>query len=139
MTDITDNIIKQRKRILSPSLSLSYNEPLHIIRGRRQYLYDADGNEFLDATNNIQHVGHCHPKVIEATLRQLKKLNTNTRYLDKTILDYASLLIQKMPNKLNKVFLQIQEASQTIWLCDLLEIIYKAMKQSFLMEHTMVI
>ena len=104
MTDITDNIIKQRKRILSPSLSLSYNEPLHIIRGRRQYLYDADGNEFLDATNNIQHVGHCHPKVIEAALRQLKKLNTNTRYLDKTILDYASLLIQKMPNKLNKVF-----------------------------------
>lgn len=104
MTDITDNIIKQRKRILSPSLSLSYNEPLHIIRGRRQYLYDADGNEFLDATNNIQHVGHCHPKVIEATLRQLKRLNTNTRYLDKTILDYASLLIQKMPNKLNKVF-----------------------------------
>jgi len=104
MTDITDNIIEQRKRILSPSLSLSYNEPLHIIRGRRQYLYDADGNEFLDATNNIQHVGHSHPKVVEATLRQLKRLNTNTRYLDKTILDYASLLIQKMPNELNKVF-----------------------------------
>ena len=104
MTNISDNIIEQRKRILSPSLSLSYNEPLHIIKGRRQYLYDANGNEFLDATNNIQHVGHCHPKVIEAALRQLKKLNTNTRYLDKTILDYASLLIQKMPNKLNKVF-----------------------------------
>ena len=104
MTNISDNIIEQRKRILSPSLSLSYNEPLHIIKGRRQYLYDANGNEFLDATNNIQHVGHCHPKVIEATLKQLKKLNTNTRYLDETILDYASLLIQKMPNKLDKVF-----------------------------------
>lgn len=104
MTNISDNIIEQRKGILSPSLSLSYNEPLHIIKGRRQYLYDANGNEFLDATNNIQHVGHCHPKVIEATLKQLKKLNTNTRYLDETILDYASLLIQKMPNKLDKVF-----------------------------------
>ena len=104
MTKITNSIVEHRKRILSPSLSLSYNEPLHIVKGRRQYLYDADGNEFLDATNNIQHVGHCHPKVIEATLKQLKKLNTNTRYLDETILDYASLLIQKMPNKLDKVF-----------------------------------
>ena len=104
MTNITNSIVEHRKRILSPSLSLSYNEPLHIIKGRRQYLYDADGNEFLDATNNIQHVGHCHPKVIETTLKQLKKLNTNTRYLDKTILDYASLLIQKMPNKLDRVF-----------------------------------
>ena len=104
MTNITNSIVEHRKRILSPSLSLSYNEPLHIIKGRRQYLYDADGNEFFDATNNIQHVGHCHPKVIETTLKQLKKLNTNTRYLDKTILDYASLLIQKMPNKLDKVF-----------------------------------
>ena len=104
MTNITNSIVEQRKRILSPSLSLSYNEPLHIVKGRRQYLYDADGNKFLDATNNIQHVGHCHPKVIEATLKQLKRLNTNTRYLDKTILDYASSLIQKMPNKLDKVF-----------------------------------
>ena len=69
MTNITNSIVEQRKRILSPSLSLSYNEPLHIVKGRRQYLYDADGNKFLDATNNIQHVGHCHPKVIEATLK----------------------------------------------------------------------
>ncbi len=104
MTNITNNIIENRKRILSPSLSLSYNKPLHIVKGRRQYLYDVNGNEFLDATNNIQHVGHCHPKVIETTLKQLKRLNTNTRYLDKTILDYASLLMQKMPNELNKVF-----------------------------------
>ena len=74
MTDTTNNIIKQRKRILSPSLSLSYDEPLHIIKGRGQYLYDVEGNEFLAATNNIQHVGLCHPKVIAATLKQLKKL-----------------------------------------------------------------
>ena len=51
MTNITNSIVEQRKRILSPSLSLSYNEPLHIVKGRRQYLYDANGNEFLDATN----------------------------------------------------------------------------------------
>ena len=54
MTNITNNIIEQRKKVLSPSLSLSYNEPLHIIRGRRQYLYDAVGNEFLD--DSAQHV-----------------------------------------------------------------------------------
>ena len=67
-----NNIIKQRKRILSPSLSLSYDEPLHIIKGRGQYLYDVEGNEFLDATNNIQHVGQCHPKVIEASKKVIK-------------------------------------------------------------------
>ena len=43
---------------LSPSLSLSYQEPLHIVKGRGQYLYDGNGKQFLDAINNIQHVGH---------------------------------------------------------------------------------
>ena len=80
---------KLRKKYLSQSFSLSYNEPLHLVRGRGQYLYDSKGNEYLDAVNNIQHVGHSHPKVTEAANEQFKKLNTNTRYLDKTILDYA--------------------------------------------------
>ena len=95
---------KLRKKYLSQSFSLSYNEPLHLVRGRGQYLYDRKGNEYLDAVNNIQHVGHSHPKVTEAANEQFKKLNTNTRYLDKTILDYARALTDKLPSNLNKCY-----------------------------------
>ena len=95
---------KLRKKYLSQSFSLSYNEPLHLVKGRGQYLYDSKGNEYLDAVNNIQHVGHSHPKVTEAANEQFKKLNTNTRYLDKTILDYARALTDKLPSNLNKCY-----------------------------------
>ena len=95
---------KLRKKYLSQSFSLSYNEPLHLVRGRGQYLYDSKGNEYLDAVNNIQHVGHSHPKVTEAANEQFKKLNTNTRYLDKTILEYARALTDKLPSNLNKCY-----------------------------------
>ena len=89
---------------LSPSLSLSYSEPLHIVKGQGQYLYDADGNQYLDAVNNIQHVGHCHPKIVEAAISQYKELNTNTRYLDQTIVKYAQALTQKLPDGLDVCF-----------------------------------
>ena len=89
---------------LSPSFSLSYNEPLHIVKGQGQYLYDADGNQYLDAVNNIQHVGHCHPKIVEAAISQYKELNTNTRYLDQTIVKYAQTLTQKLPDGLDVCF-----------------------------------
>ena len=95
---------KLRKKYLSQSFSLSYNEPLHLVSGRGQYLYDSKGIEYLDAVNNIQHVGHSHPKVTEAANEQFKKLNTNTRYLDKTILDYARALTDKLPSNLNKCY-----------------------------------
>ena len=93
-----------RDKYLSPSFSLSYDRPLHIVSGKGQYLYDDKGNEYLDAVNNIQHVGHCHPKVIEAANEQFKRLNTNTRYLDETIIDYAHALTNKLPEGLNRCF-----------------------------------
>ena len=98
------SIYTLRKTHLSPSLSLSYNEPLHIVKGEGQYLYDADGCKYLDAVNNIQHVGHCHPKVVAAAQLQYEKLNTNTRYLDETIVNYAQKLTDKMPDGLDVCF-----------------------------------
>ena len=99
-----NSLQKLRKKYLSQSFSLSYNEPLHLVSGKGQYLYDRQGNEYLDAVNNIQHVGHSHPKVTEAANEQFKKLNTNTRYLDETILDYARALTDKLPSNLNKCY-----------------------------------
>ena len=93
-----------RQTYLAPSLSLSYTEPLHIVKGEGQYLYDTDGAQYLDAVNNIQHVGHCHPRVVEAATSQYKKLNTNTRYLDETIVNYAKALTSKLPDGLDVCF-----------------------------------
>ena len=99
MLDHSD-IIKKRNKYLAPSFSVSYDSPLHIVRGRGQYLYDSNGKKYLDAVNNISHVGHCHPKVIEAANNQNKELNTNTRYLHDSILDYAQNLTHTLPDEL---------------------------------------
>ena len=55
-----------RDRHLGPSLRLSYKQPIHIVRGAGQYLFAADGTKYLDCVNNIQHVGHSHPRIISA-------------------------------------------------------------------------
>ena len=93
-----------RAELLSPSLSLSYNDPIHVVRGKAQYLFDHNGIKYLDGINNIQHVGHCHPRIANAAFKQLKILNTNTRYLDYTILEYSQALTKKLPDKLNVCF-----------------------------------
>jgi 4-aminobutyrate aminotransferase-like enzyme len=69
-----------------------------------QYLYDEDGIEYLDAYNNVAHVGHCHPRVVETARQQIGILNTNTRYLHDLILDYAEQLTNTLPSPLNVCF-----------------------------------
>ncbi len=93
-----------RKQHLGPSLSVSYEKPLHIVKGEGQYLYSAEGKRYLDCVNNIQHVGHCHPKVVEVAQMQYETLNTNTRYLDETIVKYAHDLTQTLPDGLDVCF-----------------------------------
>ncbi len=93
-----------RRQHLNPALSLSYREPLHIVRGQGQYLYDADGNAYLDCVNNVCHVGHSHPAVVAALAHQATLLNTNTRYLHENILQLAQRLTAKMPGGLSVWF-----------------------------------
>lgn len=93
-----------RRRRLGPNLSLSYRQPLKIVRGFRQFLYDEDGRAFLDATNNVPHVGHCHPKVVRAAQHQIAVLNTNTRYLHDNIVEYALRLKARLPEPLGVFF-----------------------------------
>ena len=75
--DKHSTIIEERKKLLGPSLSVSYHQPLRIVRGYRQYLYDHQGTKYLDTVNNAAHVGHEHPKVVEAIKKQASVLNTN--------------------------------------------------------------
>lgn len=87
-----------RRRLLGNNLSVAYDDPVKIVRGSLQYLYDDEGREYLDAYNNIAHVGHCHPRVVAAAREQIGILNTNTRYLHDRILEYADNLTATLPS-----------------------------------------
>mgnify|MGYP000143732849 CR=1 FL=1 len=95
------HILAARHKHLGKSLSVSYQEPLHIQRGYMQYLYDVNGRRFLDTVNNVPHVGHQHPKVVQAAQRQMGVLNTNTRYLHDNIVQYAEELLATFPSELS--------------------------------------
>ncbi len=95
------DIIAYRKKHLGKTLSLSYQQPLKIVRGQGAYLYDEQGNGYLDMVNNVCHVGHCHPKVVAAGQAQMARLNTNTRFLHDNIVNYAEKLLATMPEKLS--------------------------------------
>jgi 4-aminobutyrate aminotransferase-like enzyme/Ser/Thr protein kinase RdoA (MazF antagonist) len=82
------------------NLSLAYRIPLRVARGWMQYLYDDRGRRFLDAYNNVPHVGHSHPRIAEVIARQAAILNTNTRYLHDNLARYAERLTATLPSPL---------------------------------------
>jgi len=94
----------ERFKSLSSIFSISYKRPIYMERAAFQYMFDKYGNSFLDAYNNIPHVGHSHPKVVEAGQKQMAKLNTNTRYLYDSLNEYSANLLRKFPASLSKVF-----------------------------------
>jgi 4-aminobutyrate aminotransferase-like enzyme len=97
------DILEGREDHLGRSLSLSYDPPLHILRGARQYLYDETGRRFLDTVNNVAHVGHEHPNVVSAIQRQAAVLNTNSRYLHNEVVAFAEELVATLPPELSVV------------------------------------
>ncbi len=98
-------ILDLRRRHLGPSLSISYQKPLKIVRGAGPYLFDADGRAYLDSVNNVNHVGHCHPRVVAAAHAQSAVLNTNTRYLHDLLVEYARRLAATLPEPLEVCYL----------------------------------
>jgi len=100
----TNEKLALRRRHLPPSLSLAYAEPLDIVRGEGTTLFDTAGRGYLDLVNNVCHVGHCHPRVVEAGARQMRLLNTNTRYLHGHVVRYAERLAATLPAPLEVCF-----------------------------------
>lgn len=85
-------LLARRERLLGHNMSTFYRDPVHLVKGEGVWLWDADGQRYLDCYNNVPHVGHCHPRVVEAICRQASMLNTHTRYLHEGILDYVERL-----------------------------------------------
>jgi 4-aminobutyrate aminotransferase-like enzyme/Ser/Thr protein kinase RdoA (MazF antagonist) len=94
-------LLQRRRGLLGANAELSYDVPLHLVRGDGVWVYAADGQRFLDVYNNVPHVGHAHPAVVDAVRVQASRIASNTRYLDEIILDYAERLTATLPDSLD--------------------------------------
>lgn len=95
------DLMKRRRELLGPNVSTFYEEPVHIVRGDGVWLWDKDGRRYLDCYNNVAHVGHCNPRVVDALCAQARTLNTHTRYLHEGILDYVERLTATFDDRLS--------------------------------------
>jgi 4-aminobutyrate aminotransferase-like enzyme len=100
---MTDVSLTRREGLLGPAYRHFYEEPVEFVRGEGVHLYDAAGDEYLDAYNNVPCVGHCHPRVVAAIAEQAARLNTHTRYFAAPILDYAERLLASLGGGLGHV------------------------------------
>jgi 4-aminobutyrate aminotransferase-like enzyme len=99
--DTSKELLKARNKNLGRGMSLQYEEPLYIVRGSGVNLIDNWGRKYLDAVNNVAHVGHEHPRVVKAGQKQMALLNTNSRYLHDNITALADKLKETLPSELN--------------------------------------
>jgi len=112
-----DALIGARQRHLGKNATHFYDRPLHFERASGAYLHGADGHRYLDCYNNVPQVGHCNSHVVKAISRQAAALNTNTRYLYSSVLEYAERLTDKLAPHLDAcVFLNSgSEANDFAW------------------------
>lgn len=103
LPDKTRHAVERRDQVLGPVYRLFYDDPVEVVRGSGTYLYDSDGNEYLDAYNNVPCIGHSHPAVAAAVTSQLHTVNTNTRYLQPSVTAYAEDLLSAFPAALSNI------------------------------------
>jgi len=101
VTADTSKLFDRRKKLMGSAYRLFYDQPLHLVKGEGVWLFDADGKRYLDMYNNVPHVGHCHPHVVDAVSRQASTLNTHTRYLHENVLNLAERLTSKFSDDLD--------------------------------------
>jgi 4-aminobutyrate aminotransferase-like enzyme len=92
----------RRDRVLGGRLSPTFfAEPLGIASGEGAWLVSDEGEPYLDGYNNVAVVGHTQPAINQAVVRQLRTLNTNSRYLHPSIVELAERLTASMPDGLD--------------------------------------
>jgi 4-aminobutyrate aminotransferase-like enzyme len=96
----TADAFSRRRSSIGANVSVAYESPLRIARASMQYVFDDGGRQYLDAYNNVPHVGHCHPHVVAAVSEQLRTINTNTRYLNDRLAEFAERLTATLPGPL---------------------------------------
>ena len=82
-----------------------YRRPPQIERGWRHFLTSTSGRVYLDMVNNVAVLGHAHPRVADAASKQLRRLNTNSRFNYEAVVEYSERLTATLPEPLDTVFL----------------------------------
>ncbi len=113
----TTALQQRRAARLGSGYELSYETPVHTVRGEGVWLYGPDETAYLDCYNNVPQVGHCHPSVVSAIARQAATLNTNTRYLYEQIVAFGDRLVATLPDELEVCMLVSSgsEANDLAW------------------------
>jgi 4-aminobutyrate aminotransferase-like enzyme/Ser/Thr protein kinase RdoA (MazF antagonist) len=98
---VSADLVRRRHNALGANAELSYDLPLHLVRGEGVWVYTSDAERLLDVYNNVAHVGHAHPAVVAAIANQAKRIASNTRYLDLRIIEYVERLTATLPPDLD--------------------------------------
>ncbi len=94
-------LLTQRREHFGENVKLSYEQPLTLLRGWKHHLFDEMGRTYLDAYNNVPHVGHAHPRIQAVAADQLMRMNSNTRYLHPAQVDFSDQVLATMPDELS--------------------------------------
>ncbi|KAK9506472.1 hypothetical protein O3M35_008408 [Rhynocoris fuscipes] len=100
----SETLLLRKKHIGEACQLFFQRDPLKIVRAKGQYMYDENGDSYLDCINNIAHVGHCHESVVKACSDQMAVLNTNIRFLHDNLVMCAKKLTETMPEPLSVCF-----------------------------------
>ncbi|MGB0424894.1 MAG: aminotransferase class III-fold pyridoxal phosphate-dependent enzyme, partial [Flavobacteriales bacterium] len=99
-----EQLVHAREKVIPKAMRLQFSSPVAMKRALFQYMYDVNGQQYLDAYNNIPHVGHQHPYVVAKAKEQLSTLNTNTRYPHELLNSYAERVLNYLPDGLEQYF-----------------------------------
>jgi len=102
---MTETLTDRRARLMGPNVPTFYRSPVHLVRGQGVWLWDAAGKRYLDCYNNVPHVGHCHPAVVQAIAAQAAVLNTHTRYHHDLVLDYIERLTARLGHGISQAIM----------------------------------
>ena len=97
-------ILSERREHFGRNLSITYEDPVMLVRGWKHHMFDEWGRPYLDAYNNVPHVGHAHPRIQRIVSNQMGRINTNTRYLHPAQTAFAKKILSKFPSKLDTCF-----------------------------------
>jgi 4-aminobutyrate aminotransferase-like enzyme len=101
----TRDLLTRRDRSFARVQEHYYADPPQIERGRRHYLMSTAGRVYLDMVNNVTVLGHAHPRVADTAARQLRRLNTNSRFNYEAVVEFSERLAATLPEPLDTVFL----------------------------------
>ena len=100
-----DDLLTRRAASFAAVQEHYYRDPPRIERGWRHHLAATDGRVYLDMVNNVAVLGHAHPRVEAAVARQLRRLNTNSRFNYASVVEFSERLAGLLPGPLDTVFL----------------------------------